>query len=84
MWNLLSEAGNLCGVGEEFEVQHGDALDVMYAARAKGLGTYDIVDIDPCGESAPFLDASVQAVKDGGLLCITSTDMSVLSGVQVL
>lgn len=77
------QAADLCGAGEEFEVRHGDALDAMYAARAGGLGTYDIVDIDPYGESAPFLDASVQAVKDGGLLCVTSTDMPVLSGVQV-
>lgn len=55
----------------------------MYAARAGGLGTYDIIDIDPFGCAAEFLDASVQAVKDGGLLCITSTDMPVLSGAQV-
>lgn len=70
-------------MGDELEPHHGDALDAMYEARAGGLGTYDIIDIDPFGESAPFLDASVQAVKDGGLLCITSTDMPVLSGAQV-
>lgn len=55
----------------------------MYAARAGGLGTYDLIDIDPFGCAAGFLDASVQAVRDGGLLCVTSTDMPVLSGVQV-
>lgn len=73
----------MCGAGEELEAHHGDALDTMYAARAGGLGTYDLIDIDPFGCAAGFLDASVQAVKDGGLLCITSTDMPVLSGAQV-
>lgn len=55
----------------------------MYAARAGGVGTYDLIDIDPFGCAASFLDAGVQAVTDGGLLCVTSTDMPVLSGVQV-
>ncbi len=55
----------------------------MYAARAGGLGTYDIIDVDPFGCAAGFLDASVQAVTHGGLLCVTSTDMPILSGVQV-
>lgn len=64
-------------------MKHGDALDAMYATRAGGLGTYDIVDIDPYGCAAGYLDAGVQAVKDGGLLCITSTDLTILSGVQV-
>ena len=33
------------------------------------------------GTAAPFLDAAVQAVADGGLLCITSTDMPVLTAI---
>lgn len=76
-------AADLCGAGEELEIHHGDALDMLYAARKGGLGTYDVIDVDPYGGAASFLDASVQAVNDGGLLCITSTDMPVLSGTQV-
>lgn len=64
-------------------MRHGDALDTMNAARARGLGSYDVVDIDPYGSAAGYLDAAVEAVTDGGLLCITATDMSVLSGTQV-
>lgn len=80
---MIRQAAEICGAGEELEIHHGDALDAMYAARAGGLGTYDIIDIDPYGCAAGFLDAGVQAVKDGGLLCITSTDMPNLSGAQV-
>ena len=64
-------------------MHRGDAIDAMYSARAGGVGTYDLIDIDPFGCAGGFLDAGVQAVTDGGLLCVTSTDMPVLSGVQV-
>eukprot|EP00917_Polyrhabdina_sp_WS-2016_P019959 GHVP01042603.1.p1 GENE.GHVP01042603.1~~GHVP01042603.1.p1 ORF type:complete len:484 (+),score=89.42 GHVP01042603.1:403-1854(+) len=40
----------------------------------------DVIDIDPYGSVAPFLDGAVRAVANGGLLCITSTDASVLCG----
>lgn len=33
-------------------------------------------------KAAPFLDGAVQAIKSGGLLCITCTDMRVLNGGQ--
>lgn len=77
------QAAEACGAGERLEVRHGDALDAMYAARAGGLGSFDLVDLDPFGCAAHCLDAGVQAVKDGGLLCVTSTDMAILSGTQV-
>jgi tRNA (guanine26-N2/guanine27-N2)-dimethyltransferase len=39
---------------------------------------YDVIDLDPYGTAAPFLDAAVQAVhEDGGLLCVTCTDPGV-------
>lgn len=41
---------------------------------------FDVVDVDPYGSVAPFLDAAVQAVRPGGLICLTSTDMPVLCG----
>lgn len=39
---------------------------------------YNVIDLDPYGTAAPFLDAAVQAVRDdGGLLCVTCTDAGV-------
>ena len=39
---------------------------------------YDVIDLDPYGTAAPFLDGAVQAVRDnGGLLCVTCTDAGV-------
>lgn len=44
---------------------------------------FDIIDLDPYGSVVPFLDASVEAIRDGGLLCITCTDTKVLCGSDV-
>ena len=74
--NGLSEDGKV-----KVRAQHANALQHMYQA-AFGMegGQYDVIDLDPYGSVAPFLDAAVQAVKNGGLLCITSTDSAVLCG----
>ncbi|VDL89957.1 unnamed protein product [Schistocephalus solidus] len=42
--------------------------------------SFNVVDIDPYGTASPFLDSAVQCLYDGGLLCVTSTDMAVLCG----
>lgn len=38
---------------------------LMYEARGKNA-RYDVIDLDPYGSPAPFLDAAVQAVREGG------------------
>lgn len=39
---------------------------------------YNVIDLDPYGTAATFLDAAVNAVRDdGGLLCVTCTDSGV-------
>ncbi|GMH73023.1 hypothetical protein TL16_g06072 [Triparma laevis f. inornata] len=43
-------------------------------------GRYDVIDLDPYGSAAPFIDGAVQSVVDGGMLNVTCTDMAVLSG----
>lgn len=57
----------------------GDAIEVLTLSRARDK-QFDVVDLDPYGSSAPFLDAAVQAVSDGGVLAVTCTDLPVLCG----
>ncbi|KAL8597279.1 hypothetical protein ACOMHN_051590 [Nucella lapillus] len=57
----------------------GDASMVMYRHKAADE-RFDVIDLDPYGSAAPFLDAAVQAVGEGGLLCVTCTDTAVLCG----
>lgn len=51
----------------------------MYAHRETSK-RFDVVDLDPYGTASLFLDGAVQAVADGGLLCVTCTDLAVLAG----
>ncbi|XP_071797866.1 tRNA (guanine(26)-N(2))-dimethyltransferase-like [Asterias amurensis] len=57
---------------------HGDASLIMNQYHL--TDRVDIVDLDPYGSPAKFLNGSMQAVKDGGILCVTCTDMAVLCG----
>ncbi|CCM02381.1 uncharacterized protein FIBRA_04476 [Fibroporia radiculosa] len=63
------------------KVNEGDACALMYNHRAE-KDRVDVVDLDPYGTAAPFIDAAVQCVHDGGLLCVTCTDLSVLATVN--
>lgn len=58
------------------DVRTADCRLAMLAHNA----AFDVVDLDPYGSPAPFLDSAVQAVSDNGLLCVTATDMAVLCG----
>ena len=60
-------------------IETGDAIMLMYNHREHEQ-QYDVIDLDPYGSASPFIDSAVQAVADGGLLCVTCTDMPVLSG----
>ncbi|MBD3193365.1 MAG: tRNA (guanine(10)-N(2))-dimethyltransferase [Candidatus Heimdallarchaeota archaeon] len=42
---------------------------------------FDVIDLDPFGSPARFMDATAQAIAKGGLLAITSTDMATKCGV---
>ena len=65
----------------------GDARAFMYSkvgndhqpASGKYVHRFDVIDLDPYGTAAPFLDSAVQALQDGGLLCVTCTDAGVFA-----
>ena len=42
---------------------------------------FGIVDLDPFGTPAPYIDCALRAVCDGGLLSVTATDTPVLCGI---
>lgn len=60
-------------------INEGDAMSVMYSHRDE-KNRFDVVDLDPYGSASIFIDGAVQSVRDGGLLCITCTDLAVLAG----
>ena len=66
-------------VGHLVTGHNGDAALLMYQHKQK-KDRFDVIDLDPYGSPTPFLDSAVQAVSEGGLLCVTATDMAVLCG----
>ncbi|XP_062400236.1 tRNA (guanine(26)-N(2))-dimethyltransferase [Sardina pilchardus] len=76
---LIARNAEHNGVAHLVQASQRDASMVMYEARGKNQ-RFDVIDLDPYGSPSPFLDAAVQAVGEGGLLCITCTDMAVMAG----
>ena len=75
------------------QLQVGDATHEMYISRLppklnpnqcnathQRKPQYDVIDLDPYGSAAPFMDAAMQSVVHGGLLAVTCTDMAALGG----
>merc|ERR1712226_1540170 len=57
----------------------GDCNANLCKLYADGIKVH-VVDIDPFGSPAIFIDSAVSKVAEGGLLLVTATDLSVLCG----
>jgi tRNA (guanine26-N2/guanine27-N2)-dimethyltransferase len=57
----------------------GFATDGRIAPRT---APFDYVDIDPYGSPLPFLSGALGALRPGGWLAVTATDLMVLAGAQ--
>ena len=71
----------LNGLNPETQVipNQGDAALVMSMSLSQGQA-FDVVDLDPYGSAAQFIEPSIRCLSDGGLLCVTRTDLPVLCG----
>eukprot|EP01080_Neovahlkampfia_damariscottae_P004843 gene4843-8428_t len=64
-------------VSEEYvRANHGDATEFMH----KNKKSFDVIDLDPYGSASFLLESALQSIKNGGLMCVTCTDMAVLAG----
>jgi len=63
-------------------VKHKDANCVL-SCNASPKKRFDIVDVDPFGTPAPYLDSALRAIRNNGLLASTATDLAPLCGVHV-
>jgi len=60
--------------------EEANLLLSRYAAPKK---RFDFIDIDPFGPPVRYLDSAIRALRDGGLLALTATDMAPLCGVHL-
>ena len=61
---------------DNVEVYKTDANILLQSNK----GLFDVVDIDPFGTPAMFLQATSANIRPGGLICISATDTSALCG----
>ena len=69
------------GLSERVSLANEDA-NLFMSRHAAPLKRFDCIDIDPFGSPTPFLDSAIRALKNGGLLALTATDMAPLCGVH--
>ncbi len=62
--------------GIDGEVYNEDANVLLHRLER----TCDVVDIDPFGSPAPYMQAAFRAVREEGVICATATDTAVLVG----
>ena len=68
------------GVDDKCKFHVEDANVLLFKSPRLGV-RYDIIDIDPFGPPVKFIDAALNSIKRGGVLAVTATDTSALSGV---
>jgi tRNA (guanine26-N2/guanine27-N2)-dimethyltransferase len=69
------------GVKDHVEVANEDA-NLFLSRHAAPRKRFNYVDVDPFGSPVPYLDAALRALRRGGLIALTATDMGPLCGVH--
>ncbi|MGP3667232.1 MAG: tRNA (guanine(10)-N(2))-dimethyltransferase [Candidatus Bathyarchaeota archaeon] len=80
-YNLIIENVRKNMVEDKVEVYNEDANFLLAKHVKRGL-RFDVIDIDPFGSPSLYLDLALRALKIGGLLSVTATDMAVLCGIH--
>jgi len=80
-FRLASHNVQINELSEKATVKNEEANFLLnsYSAPHK---RFDAIDIDPFGSPVHFLDSAIRALRDGGLLALTATDMAPLCGVH--
>ncbi len=67
---------------EELILVVNEDANLLLSRHAVPFNRFDFIDVDPFGSPAPYLDSTIRALRDGGLLALTATDMAPLCGVH--
>ncbi len=78
---LAQENVKINGCQEQITVKHLDA-NCFLSCHGAPRKRFDVVDIDPFGSPVPYLDSSIRALRNNGLLAVTATDLAPLCGVH--
>lgn len=56
--------------------------NLLLARYAAPRRRFDFIDLDPFGSPVPYLDSALRALRNGGFLALTATDLAPLCGVH--
>ena len=79
--NLASYNAELNNVEDKVVVFNEDA-NLFLSQNAAPRKRLDYIDIDPFGTPVRYLDCALRALRNGGMLGLTATDMAPLCGVH--
>jgi tRNA (guanine26-N2/guanine27-N2)-dimethyltransferase len=68
-------------LSKRVSVKNEDA-NLLLAHHSAPRKRFDVIDIDPFGSPVPYMDSAIRALRNGGLLALTATDMAPLCGVH--
>jgi len=71
---------SLNAVGERIILANEDA-NFFLSGYSGPHRRFDYIDIDPFGSPTIYMDSAVRALRDGGLIALTATDLATLCGV---
>ncbi|MFQ6010818.1 MAG: hypothetical protein ACE5KG_01440 [Nitrososphaerales archaeon] len=77
---FAKKSASLNDVEDKCQFYSMDASHFM-AAQAGSADRFSIVDIDPFGSPAAFIESGLRCVVNGGIISLTGTDSTVLCGV---
>ena len=80
-YELAKHNVKLNGLDHKIEVVHREANCVL-SCNSSPDKRFDVVDVDPFGTPAPYLDSALRAIRNNGLLASTATDLAPLCGVH--
>lgn len=79
-YQLMIKNVDITGLGERVKAFNEEA-NLLLRKLSKNFKRPDVVDIDPFGSPAPFIDSALSALNHGGLLLVTATDLPPLYGI---
>jgi len=81
-FSLIEKNFEMHRLKEKATICREDANTLLSSFASKG-DRFDMIDLDPFGSPAPFLDSAIRALKPkSAMLCITATDLPPLCGSQ--
>jgi len=69
------------GLKHIIKAENQNASEILSKVRYND-DKFDVIELDPYGSVSPYIEGSVNSLKSGGMLCVTSTDMKTLCGLN--